>query len=132
MTLKFTTLLYQDTKSSLILIKSPKKMTPTNEFMRLSIKRVQVQKPLLVSEKLISLIFGILVTVFSIALILGFQALAVHLSSGVWKWGFTNPISNLSSFVLNLTFCIVLVISCLKLYLVINKLFQSFWESLEE
>ena len=99
--------------------------------MLIAIKSTQVQKPVLVSEKLISLIFGILVTVFSIPLALGCQAVVVHLSSGAWEWTFTNRVSNISSLVLTLTVSSVAVLSFSKLYLVINKLFQAFWQSLE-
>jgi len=99
--------------------------------MPIPVKSTQAQKPVLVSEKLISLIFCILVAVFSLALALGFQTLAVHLSKGTWESDFTNTISNISSFVLTLTFLSVVVLSFSKLYLVINKLFQAFWESLE-
>jgi hypothetical protein len=84
-----------------------------------------------VSQKLISLVFGILVAVFYLALALGFQALAVHLSNGTWKSDFTNTISHIISFVLTLTFLSVVVLFFSKLYLFINKLFQAFWDSIE-
>ncbi len=106
-------------------------MIQTHEFMTISIKRTQVRKPVLVSEKLISLLFGILVAVFYIGLALGFQSLVVYLSSRTWKWHFSAPSSDIIFFVFALTLLSVLVLFLFKLYRVVKNLFQAFWESLK-
>ncbi len=100
--------------------------------MRVSIKSTQEQKTFLASEKFIGLTFGILVVVFSIPLALGFQALFVDFQSINWERVVVIASSNISSCVLTLTFLSVLVFGISKLYLAIKKLFQAFWESIED
>jgi len=104
-------------------------MAPTNNVISSFLKSIKVQQPLSESENFITLTFSILVATLSLPLTLLFQSLAGHLESVIWEWNSVNPILNLLPFPILVILFIIIFLYLLNLFIVIKRLFESFWAS---
>lgn len=84
------------------------------------------------SETVITLIFSLLVMVFSIPLILLFPTIATYLSRLSFEWSHVSYALKIIPFILLSAVLGVIIFYLVRLVRVTIQLFQSFWASIEE